>query len=240
MRVVTTAHKAGLDLYGHRWIESRKNWPAGTEFWWYTEGYTIEPDGMVVHDFEEQRDFIEWKAKHANYRPPPSWRWDVVAYAHKVFAACDALKDYKGVGVWLDADCVTYAKIPDGLIESYVQDAYIAHYNRPGIYTETGLWIMDCSHECHESFLNSWRAWYLSDRFKTLAQWHDCMTFDATLKQFKKEGLIRTHDLSGQFGKMLHPQAMTELGKYIDHCKGARKDLGYSPEAEPVQDGYYY
>jgi len=30
----------------------------------------------------------------------------------------------------------------------------------------------------------------------------------------------------------LHPQAMTELGKYIDHCKGPRKAEGYSEENE--------
>jgi hypothetical protein len=28
----------------------------------------------------------------------------------------------------------------------------------------------------------------------------------------------------------MHPQAKTEFGKYIDHCKGNRKFVGASPE----------
>jgi hypothetical protein len=28
----------------------------------------------------------------------------------------------------------------------------------------------------------------------------------------------------------MHPQALSEIGKYIDHCKGPRKEDGVSPE----------
>jgi hypothetical protein len=28
----------------------------------------------------------------------------------------------------------------------------------------------------------------------------------------------------------MHPLSKIELGKYIDHCKGARKEKGFSPE----------
>jgi hypothetical protein len=36
-----------------------------------------------------------------------------------------------------------------------------------------------------------------------------------------------THTLDGQGS---HPMATSQLGKYLDHTKGARKALGYSPE----------
>ena len=77
------------------------------------------------------------------------------AYAHKVFAACDALYDYDGIGVWLDADCVTYKPIPAYLIPAELDDAYLAHYFRQGMYTETGLWLMNCAHPEHRNFLDS-------------------------------------------------------------------------------------
>ena len=51
MRVVTTAHKAGLDLHGQRWLDSRKRWPRGTEFVWFTEGYEL-PEEAVANLFE--------------------------------------------------------------------------------------------------------------------------------------------------------------------------------------------
>ena len=229
MRVVTTCHAAGLEEYGHRWLDSRKNWPEGTEFWFYTEGYELPADGMTVRDFAALEPFQAWKRKYRRYLPP-DWQWDVVKYAHKVFAAADALYDYDGVGVWLDADCVTYAPLPEGLIEAQVKDVYLACYQRTGMYTETGMWVMNCAHPNHRAFLDAWREWYFSGRFKDLSQWHDCITLDATIRGFLKESAITVNNLSGEHHKSMHPQARTELGRYIDHAKGPRKAEGVSPE----------
>jgi hypothetical protein len=223
---VTTCNKAGLERYAHRWLDGRSYWPAGTEFKFYTEGFKVDCPGK---DFTELAEFSEWKAKHANYAPP-GWQWNVVGYAHKVFAAADALYDHDGVGVWLDADCVTFRKVPDDLIEQQLSGAYLACYQRTGLYTETGMWIMDCRHPEHRAFLDEWRNWYFSERYKKLGQWHDCMTLDETIRAFVKAGKIKVHNLSGEHHKTMHPQAKTELGKYIDHCKGDRKTAGISPE----------
>ncbi len=229
MRVVTTVHKEGFDQYGHRWLEGRKFWPKGTEFWFYTEGFDLPADGMVVRDLMAIEEFATWKRKYGFYTPP-GWQWDVVKYAHKVFAAIDALMDYDGIGVWLDADCVTFAQIPEGLIEAQVKDDYIAHYGRTGMYTETGMWIVNCAHEQHKNFCATWKDIYHAEQFKNLPQWHDCMTLDATIRAFTRDKLITTHNLSGEHHKAMHPQAKTEFGQYIDHCKGPRKMVGASPE----------
>lgn len=229
MRVVTTCHKAGFDEYGYRWLEGRQHWPAGTEFWFYTEGYDVPADGMTVRDLDQNEEFVAWKRKYRHYKTP-GWQWDVAKYAHKVFAAIDALWDYDGIGVWLDADCVTYAPIPEGLVERQVEKAYIAHYGRTGMYTETGMWIVNCAHPEHKNFLATWKDIYHSEKFKVLPQWHDCFTLDATIRAFVRDGLIETNNLSGEHHKSMHPQAVTEFGKYIDHCKGQRKAAGASPE----------
>jgi len=228
VRVVTTCHKQGLELYGHRWVEGMKFWPKGTEFHWYTEGYKA-PEGVQSKDFSELADFTNWKLKHAGYIPP-DWQWDVVRYSHKVFAAADALYDYDGIGVWLDADCVTYKEIPEGFIERQLNGAYLAHFWRTGLYTETGMWIVDCSHKEHRAFLDKWRNWYFSERYQQMPQWHDCFTLDATIKLFAAQDRITTHNLSGEHHKAMHPMALTEIGQYIDHCKGGRKVAGRSPE----------
>lgn len=230
MRVVTTSHKQGFEDYGYRWIESRENWP-DAEFVYYTEGFDAD---CPSRDIAAAPGFAEWKAKHRRY-VAPGWQWDVVKFAHKVFAAYDAFYDYDGIGVWLDADCVTYKPIPDGLIESSLCGAFVACYARTGMYTETGLWIMDCSNPNRRPFLDHMRNTYLTDRFKQLQQWHDCFVFDAAVRAFS--GLAKFHNLSGEHHKTMHPQALSELGKYIDHCKGPRKAGGRSPEnvhREPV------
>ena len=229
MRVVTTCHAAGLAEYGHRWLDGRKNWPDGTEFWFYKEGYDLPADSMIVKDLNDDAPLMTWKRKMRHYIPP-GWQWDVVKFAHKVFAAYDALYDYDGIGVWLDADCVTYAPIPPGLVEEQVKDHYIAHYGRTGMYTETGMWIVNCAHTMHQDFMETWRTIYLNDKFKNLPQWHDCFTLDATIRAFLRNKHITTNNLSGEHHKAMHPQALTEFGKYIDHCKGPRKADGKSPE----------
>lgn len=227
MRVVTTCHRAGLKQYGHRWLESRQNWPEGTDFQFYTEGFKVDCPGKDILDLH---DFTEWKKRYAHY-VPPAWRWDVVKFAHKVFAAYDALRDYDGIGVWLDADCVTYAPIPSGLVEAQVSDAYIAHYARTGHYTETGMWIVDCRHPQHKDFFAFWLNLFHSGNFTRLPEWHDCTTLDATIRRFVAKGLITTKNLSGEFHKDMHPQAKAEpFCRFIDHTKGMRKAKGYSLE----------
>lgn len=224
MRVVTTSHRRGYEDFGHRWIESRKNWPKGTEFIYYTEGYLVDCPSKDVADLPE---FIDWKLKHATYKAP-DWRFNVVGFAHKVFTIHDALYDYDGVGVWLDADCVTYQKIMAGLIQSYVKEHYVACFQRVGMHTETGMIVFDCAHELHKPFLDAWRNWYLSEQYKKLAFWTDCHTFDATGKMLQ----VAANNLSREHSKEMHPMAKAEIGQYIDHQKGARKELDKSPENE--------
>lgn len=244
IRVVTTAHKAGLAQYGQGWLDSRKHWP-GAEFYWYTEGYDLpyQPDELqaieqagagsgqliVRRELNALTDFAAWKLRHAGYIAP-MWKFNVVAYAHKVFAMIDATKDCKGVAVWLDADCITYRDVPDGLCEGFVKDAYIAHYDRPGRWTETGFWIVNCAHPVHAEFMAFMQDVYLQDRYKGLHHWTDCFVLDAAIKRFTANGKMTAFSLSGEHADKGHPMAVTEMGKYIDHKKGQRKDMARSPE----------
>jgi hypothetical protein len=233
MRVVTTANKAGLDAYGQRWLDTRKNWPKGTEFYWYTEGYELPLQAdenrcpIVRKDFAALPHFVEWKERHRKYKSP-NWEFNVVGYAHKVFAAADALYTYDGIGVWLDADCETYRKLPAGVIEQQLGEHYLACYQRTGYHTETGLWIMRCGGDEHRAFFDLWIQIYLQDAFKDLPGWTDCHTLDATIRRMRDR--ISVTNLSGKFATDMHPQAKSELGRYIDHAKGNRKAKGVSPE----------
>lgn len=227
MKVVTTVHDAGFRAYGHRWIDSVSNWPAGTDFVMYAEGF--QPMNVPYVDCAALWRLNAFKERHAAYRPP-SWRFDIVRFAHKVFAAHHALYEHEGIGVWLDADCVTYQSIPEGYIEAQLGDAYFAHFRRTAHYTETGMWIVNCAHPEHRAFMDTWLNWFETDAFKRLPEWHDCTTLDATLRLFERDGRITTKSLSGEFERDMHPMAKADIGRYVDHCKGARKELGRSPE----------
>jgi hypothetical protein len=237
MKVITTCSDAGFEQYGRRWIDSIENWPSAAEFVIYGEGTDI-PDylermsdlghglGNLTHNFMPPR-CDAFKAKYQDYKPP-SWRFDVVKFCNKVFAAYDALYNHDGLGVWLDADAVTYRQIPEGYIESLLPEGcYLAHFKRHH-YTETGFWLVDCRHPEHKAFFDYWIGLFESGKFQQLPEWHDCTTLDATIRAFK--GRAKTHSLSGEFEGDMHPMSKVDLAKYIDHCKGPRKDLGYSPE----------
>lgn len=233
MRVVTTVHKAGFEQYGQRWVESAKNWPVAADFKLYAEGFALPREATDDYGIEGKR--VEWlprleafKAKHANYKPI-SWQWDVVRFANKVFAAYDAFYDYEGLGVWLDCDTVTYKPIPDGYIESLMpKECLLAVFNRVGYHTESGFWMMDCAHPQKKAFLDAMLEWYESGAFENLHEWHDCTIMDAVMR---KSG-AKIHSLSGEFARDMHPLVKSDLGKYLDHCKGNRKAAGVSPENE--------
>lgn len=227
MKIVTTVHKAGFEQYGHRWIEGIKNWPEA-EFVMYAEGFTTE--AVLCKRVEDLPRLEAFKAKYKHYKPV-SWEFDVIRFANKVYAAYDAFYNYDGIGVWIDCDCVTYKPIPDGYVRSRLPEgAYMAMFKRIGLYTETGFWIMDCSHPQHRQFMDAWLAVYESGEFKNLTAWHDCMALDITVARFEKDGRIKTASLSDGYEKFGHPMAKADIGRYIDHCKGNRKVHGISPE----------
>lgn len=236
MRVVTTSNRLGLEQYGRRWLDSRKNWPQGpiftrgqTKFVYYTEGFDIPQEYWPIEckDLSELTEFTHWKAKYRHYIAP-MWRWDVVRFANKIFAMVDAMADYDGIGVWCDADVVTFDKIPDGFVEDQLGDAFIALYQRTGTYSETGLWLMQCNHPQKKPFLNLLRNWYLGGKFRQCEEWVDCIAVDMAIKALGDK--IKVKNLSGEHSLEMHPQALSEFGKYCDHTKGLRKAKGYSME----------
>ena len=226
MLFVTTCSKAGFDEYGHRLLETFDNAPG--RMIWYADDIEISHPRITQKHIPKA--MTAFHGRYSSYEPV-SWRWDVVKFAHKVYAVVDAFADHDGLGIWIDADTVIHKKIPEGTLEQFLPSGmFMSMFKRAGMYTETGFWMMDCSHEAKQKFLDAWIAWYESDRFKALSEWHDCMTLDATVRAFEKHGLIETFSLSGKHERQMHPMASSPLGEWFDHCKGPRKSTGVSPE----------
>ncbi len=231
IRVVTTCHKDGYEMYGLRFVQGWQHWPMDAELYWYVEGFMPPPMPRTTLIPTSKVEGLETFKQRFTHYVPVAWNWDVVRFSNKVYAVADAFRDFKGIGVWLDNDCVTFKDISSEYIKSLLpKGSYMAMFKRTGMATETGFWVMDCSHPEHEGFLATWQNWYDSNSFKDLPEWHDCYTLDATVRLFEKRDLIKTHSLSAGHEKDMHPLCKVELGTYIDHCKGRRKIKGYSPE----------
>ena len=232
MRVVTTCHKAGWELYGQQCLDGLKKWPAEAEFWWYSDGFDLPAAKNVREIKNEGLERLQaFKARHRGYKPP-DWRFDVVRFSNKAFALYDALRDYDGFGVWMDADIVTHKRMPkDYLRKLLPEGCYIGLFQRDGLHTETGLMLFDCSHPAHKSFMDTYIDWYESDRFKGAHEWHDCIVTDSVLRAFERNNLVKSHNLSGKASNMSHPMAVHDSAQYFDHLKGPkRKAMGRSPE----------
>lgn len=234
MKVVTTCHAEGFAKYGERCRQGLQYWPANAEFVWYCEGFDLPATPRVTAKRNEDLPALEqFKAKYARYKAP-DWRYDVVRFANKVYAVHDALHDYDGLGVWMDADIVANKKIPEDYIESLLPDgAYIALFQREGMHSECGLWLVDCTHRYHRQFMDALLAQYEQGTFRRAHEWHDSVLMDATIRGFEREHLIVSHNLSGKHKGEEHPMAKHDIAQYVDHLKGpSRKDLGYSPERQ--------
>lgn len=230
LRIVSTIPLWGFEMYGDLWLEAAERWPEDVEIVVYAEGFDIRHPRITSRRVEDLPMLVDFKRQYAHYKPV-LWQWDIVRWSNKVFSAFDALYDHEGLGLWLDADAIAYKSIPRDLVPSLLpQGAYMALFRRNGMEPETGFWIADCDHPKHQDVFKVWRNWLLHGTFKRLQQWCDASTFNATLKQFEKAGLIEVKNLSGAFANDMHPMAKHPIGRYIDHLKGARKLRGASPE----------
>lgn len=232
LRTITTCHKAGFDQYGHKCLAGLKHWPG--KVWWYAEGHDLpdsKPANVKALRNEVLPKLAEFKAKWAFYQPP-DWRYDVVRFANKVYAVHDGLRGHDGLGIWMDADIVTMEDLPQAYLESLLPDGcYIALFQREGMHSECGLWLVDCTHPQHKRFMDTLLAWYEKGTFRDAHEWHDSVLMDATIRAFTRDRLIEVHNLSGKWSKESHPMAFSPISRYIDHLKGPnRKDLGRSPE----------
>jgi hypothetical protein len=220
MRIVSTVHKAGWEAYGHAWAQSVADHWGEADTWLYFEGFA--PDGefdIRYADIDKTERIKAFKAQYKHYKPV-LWQWDIVRWSNKVFANYDALYDYGGLAVWLDCDTVTKKPITEDFIRSLLpQGQYMACFHRVGMPTETGFVIRDCSHPIHKPFMDLWVQWLESGQFKTLNQWCDASTMDATIRLTKAP----TVSLSGPYEKELSPMDLAPLSQYIEHRKGNRK-----------------
>ena len=230
MKIVTTVHKAGFDRYGMEWVESIDNWPASAEWWMYTEGFDFSHPRIKTKRVESIARLENFKTAHSHYKPV-SWEWDVVKWSNKAFTINDAFTDYRGLAIWLDCDCQTYNKFPEGYVESLLPEGYyISLFKRRGMPPETGFWLMDTNHRYHQKFMSTWIQWWETNSYRDLTQWCDAATMEATIRMYERQNLIKTHTLSEEFELEQHPMSRCTIAKYIDHKKGHRKAFEVSPE----------
>jgi len=180
-----------------------------------------------------------------------SYLWDAVRFANKVFCVTHAIKTSKekkyDYVVWLDADTYTFREMPTKFLEDLLpNDSMLTYLGREnpdlkdgGKYPECGFVGYNLNHPEIVNFANDWEKLYITDEVFSLLEWHDSYVFWHLSKQYRNEKKVKVNDI-GYWKKVKghHVFINSELGLYIDHMKGKRKNLGSSAKNDlrPVRD----
>ena len=166
-----------------------------------------------------------------------SFLWDAVRFANKVFCIVNAVRnsaEYDYV-LWLDADTFTFRPVPMDFFENILPaDTMLTYLGREnpilndgGVYPECGFVGYNLRHPEIQNFVNDWEQLYITDDVFKLLEWHDSFIFWHLNKKYKKEKNIKVNNI-GKGVKGHHVFINSELGLYMDHMKGKRKQAGTS------------
>jgi hypothetical protein len=209
--VATYWHDMRLTVYGDEIFEM----PAGVKF----------AHMPAWHDDFKARYRFDKSAHGLVGNESYNFRRDCVKFSHKIAALTDRPQsDYI---VWMDIDTIAFNHVTPKMVKSWIKpNTYIAWLDRINLYPECGFMIFDCNHPQHDDFMKKLSALYATGNVLHMAQTHDSYIIEYLIKNMK----LPTTSLSGVHRNKHHPMAFCEISKYLDHFKGKRKLLGYSPE----------
>ena len=169
--------------------------------------------------------------------------WNARKFSFKVFAVEHAvLNAREGVMTWIDADTVAFRAIPasflSGLIPRYCMLGYLGRTN---MYAECGYVSYNVDHPATKPFVTAVADLYRKGIVFGMREWHDSYVFDLVRFGFEQKFGVSNFDISCDVGHLSHVFINSDLGKYLDHMKGRRKDKGRSNEGDlSVDHGVSY
>jgi len=194
-----------------------------------------------------------WKdVPKANGKPPPDivarrprdhhkeFKWDAIRFANKVYAVFDACETYNNWVVWMDADTFvhnqwSYEDFKE-LLPNKKWITYVGRGKGSQTWPECGFYGLNLDHPMCKQFLAEFERFYedANNGIFELEEWHDSFVFghilqlmrniDNNVLDYSSEMYLKEAKTGGGG----HPLINTMLGKWIDHMKGGRKELGRS------------
>ena len=248
LSIVTTYSPRYWPLPIQKSIESTiENWPEHANILAYPDDMSQQLDLPRTQYFDlckEQpvlKEFIERNKDNprlTKWQPQQyKFEYDAIRFSYKVFACIDAYQKTKPDMLWfLDADIITFEKIPMAWLEHIIPDhAFTSYLGRPKKgFSETGYYAFNTAHKYADEFFERWQQYYEEDLFFNIQKgflnhfpitgYTDSFTFDAVRIEMEQAGKIKNEDLNdGRWAgsrKARHPFINSELGQYMDHMKG--------------------
>jgi hypothetical protein len=175
-----------------------------------------------------------------------AFKWDAVRFANKVYAvfdACDCGSDWV---VWMDADSIIHSNWHyNDWLELLPKTSWITYVGRGSSvqsWPECGFYGLNLNDVVCKDFLKEFERMYeeAENGIFKLEEWHDSFVFGTILNDLKKRHpnvLDYTAELTlmgAKTGGGGHPLINSKLGRWMDHMKGDRKQLGKSKKTDLV------
>ena len=209
IKVLTTFHKPGLDLYGQRFLDSfARNVDKQIKLLVYAENCSpVNPDSSQIEiiDAKELIKLNQFKARWGNVpkangkcpfpekRPRDhhkEFKWDAVRFANKVYAVFDAVDRTDDTWtVWIDADTYVHSPINyDQFTQLLPKDKWITFVGRgkgSQTWPECGFYGLNNEHDTCKKFLKEFERMYqeADNGIFKLDEWHDSYVFGKILNQ---------------------------------------------------------
>ena len=240
-------HPYGIEMINSFFI----NWPNEIQLLAFVENASSIDDSkvkdkiLISHYHNEIPEYEEFckKFKHKE-KLTDDFRFNAFRFAYKVYAIYNALKKIKSrYLIWLDADIKTHKKIPIEFFEKLIKNtSYMSYLGRKNIsiqhltYSECGFLIFDTHHSTHKIFWKKMIDMYSGGKLFDEKEWHDSYIFDQVRKNIEKKYNVLNLNIS-KLGLVDieteiddHVFVTSVLGEYMDHKKGNRKKVKWSPE----------
>jgi hypothetical protein len=185
--------------------------------------------GVPKANGDVSQDPVRNKRKDAG----KGFKWDAVRFAHKVYAIFHCARTARSTWLlWMDADTICHSPITtediDTLCPAHTDLCFLG---RRGKFSECGLYAMNLPSPATKLFLNKFQQAYdnAENGIFKLDEWHDSFVFDAVRRGANLIELDwSSHLITGEG----HPLINSAWGAWLDHLKGARKNLGRSKQVD--------
>ena len=251
--VVTTFHKKGLDQYGQRFLDSFSKEVSGKiNLMVYAEDCIPDIDASNITVLDQKQNLpklVEFKKRwkdvpKANGKCPwperrprdhhKEFKWDAIRFANKVYAVFDAASrcNTKWI-VWMDADSFIHSPWEYKQFKQFLPDrAWMSYLGRGKKWPECGFYGINLHNQIGLDFLKEFEHVYEHAEYGIfrMEEWHDSFVFEEVRKKIAESNPNgKIHNISGNIiNGEGHPVINSDLGKYMDHLKGDRKEIGKS------------
>ncbi len=240
-------HPYGIEMINSFFL----NWPDEIKLTAYIENSLTIDDSKVknkimVKEFNDEiPEYLEFCEKFSHKKKyTDDFRFNAFRFAHKIYAILTSLKNINSrYLIWLDSDIKTHKKIPIEFFDCLINEkAYMSYLGREKIsikhlsYSECGFLIFDTQHPIHKIFWKNMIDMYSGGKLFKEKEWHDSYIFDQVRKKLEKNFNVSNFNICNlgltdiKAKNDEHVFVTSVLGKYMDHKKGNRKKVKWSPE----------